>query len=568
MIKPITKYKGCMKLSAIGDALGWMTEFTESKQSLLSYFGTEIIDMYYPWTKYSGGRFYGYKDKIASGSYSDDTQMVLCIARCIGKDGKVDNERFVNEELRDWLLYQRGAGHTLKTAAKNLQKHSIRWYSNFYKDKTTDYRQAGANGAAMRMLPIALTNIGDEEKCLHQIFLNSIITHGHPRAIIGAMLYGYSLSLIITLQPKNFSWESFLTRLGLEFPRIIAINNFMNDKIIVEWIKKWDEGNPTLFKRTYDQTITEVVKLLRKIFISIKHNFGDKAALKELGCYEKESKGSGTCTVAAGLYYALKYSNEPTLAIINSVNSIGSDTDSIAAFAGGLLGALHGQNIIPAKWRSIQDATYIEDLAKRLLSISEDKYCKENKNSLRPTSFENDKFNIDDELCMNSLGIGKILNIDKQPTVTKGKYNLILDVNFECGQSVRIVKMFNYIVDNNQVKEQYKKDIIKKELASIQKIPTLHGVGLQRVLCLNEETKSNISQIAVTELKANDNMIAHMHVGMEIFFIIEKGRCIFTINGKEIIAKAGSYFQLPVGVKYSIKAIKDTRMITINVQYK
>lgn len=563
MIKPITKYKGSLKLSAIGDALGWMTEFAESRQSLWSHFGTGIIDKYYSWTKRSGGRFYGYTDNITSGSYSDDTQMALCLARCIGKEGKVDNERFVKEELRDWLMYQRGAGHTVKTAAKNLQKRSIRWYGNFYKDKTIDYRQAGANGAAMRMLPIALTNIGDEKECAHQIFLNSIITHGHPRAIIGAMLYGYSLSVIITLQPDVFSWENFLTRLGLQFSNVVAISNFLDDKIIAEWIEKWDEGNPTHFKRTYDNTIAEVVELLRKIFLALKRNYEDEVTLKELGCYEKESKGSGTCTVAAGLYYALKYSSEPTLAIINAVNAIGSDTDSIAAFAGGLLGALHGQSAIPAKWQSIQDASYLDDLAERLLAVSEDNYSKENRRMLVPSSLDKDTFNINDEFCMNSLGIGKIANVDKQPTVTKGKYNLILDVQFECGQSVKIVKMFNYSADNNETKKQNKKVASMKELASIQQIPTSHGIGFKKVLCLKEETESNITQIAITELKAGDNVATHVHADIEEFFIIEEGKCSFTIDGKKIIVKTGSYIQMPAGVKHSIRAITDVKMITI-----
>ena len=33
-MKAETKYKGSLKLAAIGDALGWMTEFEKSKSSL------------------------------------------------------------------------------------------------------------------------------------------------------------------------------------------------------------------------------------------------------------------------------------------------------------------------------------------------------------------------------------------------------------------------------------------------------------------------------------------------------------------------------------------------------
>ena len=33
-MKAETKYKGSLKLAAIGDALGWMTEFEKSKESV------------------------------------------------------------------------------------------------------------------------------------------------------------------------------------------------------------------------------------------------------------------------------------------------------------------------------------------------------------------------------------------------------------------------------------------------------------------------------------------------------------------------------------------------------
>ncbi len=84
----------------------------------------------------------------------------------------------------------RGAGRTIKNAAKRLSEvQSSRWYDNFFSKftigKTTiDYRECGANGAAMRILPIALAN-GKWDKIKEGIFGNNIITHGHTRAILG-----------------------------------------------------------------------------------------------------------------------------------------------------------------------------------------------------------------------------------------------------------------------------------------------------------------------------------------------------------------------------------------------
>lgn len=192
----ISKYKGSIKLSAIGDALGWITEFERNTTSLREKYGVERIEKFYTWKRYVGGRFYGYLDNIKEGSYSDDTQLLLSVARSIEKKGNVNQDYFAKIELANWLEYARGGGRTVKTAAEKIQRKSVKWFSNFYKFKVNgesyDYRQSGANGAAMRVLPIALANLGDTDKIKEEIFCNSIVTHGHPRAILGAMLYGYT----------------------------------------------------------------------------------------------------------------------------------------------------------------------------------------------------------------------------------------------------------------------------------------------------------------------------------------------------------------------------------------
>ena len=220
-MKPETKYKGSIKLSAIGDALGWITEFEKNTLSLKEKFGTERIDKFYSWKKPVGGRFYGFIDNINAGSYSDDTQLLLAVARSIKKDGSLDHNYFAKIELPNWLDYARGGGRTVKTAADKISRKSVKWYNNFYNFKVNginyDYKNSGANGAAMRVLPIALANLGDVEKIKEEIFCNSIITHGHPRAILGAMLYGYAINQIIMYRPEDFNWDKYITQIGTDF---------------------------------------------------------------------------------------------------------------------------------------------------------------------------------------------------------------------------------------------------------------------------------------------------------------------------------------------------------------
>lgn len=448
-MKPETRYKGSIKLSAIGDALGWLTEFEKTTDSLRQKYGTEKIEEFFEWKKNVGGRFYGFTDNIKAGSYSDDTQLLLAVARSIKKDGTLDHDYFSKVELPNWLDYARGGGRTVKTAANKISRKSVKWYSNFYNFKVNgenyDYRQSGANGAAMRVLPIALANLGNIEKIKEEIFCNSIITHGHPRALLGAMLYGYAVNQIIVFRPDDFNWENYITQIGIDFPTKFEIT-FKDKSEIREWLKEWNKSSSVSFEKLYSETIIETQNQLRFIYNSLKQNLSDKETLIKIGCFDPTTKGSGIATVLAGIYLAAKYHNDPLQAITESVNALGSDTDSIAAFTGGLIGALHGQSIIPDKWKTVQDISYLDSIAEKLLSISEDRLVEENKYT--PTGLkllnnpDKDNFKINETIEFVPLGKGKIDSIDRQPTITKGKYNLIVHVNFDIGQSCLISKLF------------------------------------------------------------------------------------------------------------------------------
>lgn len=449
-MKPETKYKGSIKLSAIGDALGWITEFEKSQHSLKEKFGTERIENFYTWKKTVGGRFYGFIDTIKAGSYSDDTQLLLAVARSIKKDGNLDHNYFAKIELANWLDYARGGGRTVKTAADKISRKSTKWFNNFYNFKVNgenyDYKQSGANGAAMRVLPIALANLGNTEKIKEEIFCNSIITHGHPRAILGAMLYGYAVNQIIVYRPEDFNWENYITQIGLGFPKKFELS-FVNKIEIREWLKEWNKSSNKTFESVYAETITETQNQLRFVYQSIKQNTPVQETLKKIGCFDPATKGSGIATVVAGIYLATKFHDKPLEAVIQSVNALGSDTDSIAAFTGGLVGALHGHSIIPDRWKTVQDIEYLDKVAERLLAISEDS-LEENS---QPTSTnlkllnspKKDDFNLDEQIEFIPLGKGKISFIDRQATLTKGKYNLLLEALLDNGQSILVSKLFD-----------------------------------------------------------------------------------------------------------------------------
>ncbi len=231
------KFKGALIFSAIGDALGWSQEFRRHAKE-------EVRD-FISWKKLIGGRWWGYHDTIQMGSYSDDTQLTLSVARCINEFGDFDLERFSFLELPLWLTYQRGGGMSIKIAAKEMLKKKIKHpIFNFYSQKRgnriIDYRNAGANGAAMRILPIALVNSLTEHniKLLNDIWFNTITTHGHPRAILGSVLFGF---LIKSLIYTEFEKKKFLKYIQ----QIIQISYepAKENKMIIKWKNIWNDHN-------------------------------------------------------------------------------------------------------------------------------------------------------------------------------------------------------------------------------------------------------------------------------------------------------------------------------------
>jgi len=438
-------------LSAIGDALGWMTEFEKTLESIENKYETSAIGAFYNWEKYVGGRFNGYLDKIKAGSYSDDTQLLLSVARSIKPDGSLDNYYFSKIELPAWLLYARGAGRTIKNAARKIERKSAQWNSNFFTYKagktTLDYKDSGANGAAMRILPIALANHKKEEKIKEQIFANSIVTHGHPRAIAGAILYGIAVNSILKFEKNKFGYEEFLTEIGKNIESKFELS-FLHKEEYLSWLNEWNKNSNSKFEDIYEKTVIEILNYLRETYKFLRDNKDTKDALKSFGCYSPETKGSGVSTVVAGIYLACKFFDKPETAIISAVNSIGTDTDSIAAFTGGLIGALYSEIMIPKKWTSIQDAAYLEKMAVNLYLIS----CRELKSeesefllnsTIEVKEIESDEYNIGDDFLFNPLGKGVVKNIDRQKTLTSGKYNLILDVEFGIGQTCRFSKLLD-----------------------------------------------------------------------------------------------------------------------------
>jgi len=353
-----SKYKYAFLLSAVGDSLGWPLEFSKRKKS-------KIVETFYPWKKTIGGKWWGYIDEIKAGEYSDDTQLNLAVARAINSKGEFDPEYFAYLELPLWLGYERGGGTSLKTAAKNLLKKKFLWNSNFYKTSRANYFLAGANGSAMRNLPIALLGINNEKKFTIDSFKNAIITHGHPRAIVGSLLIGSTI--IFFLKKKEIKLNEYL-----DYIRDILNNSLetaKKDKIITNWITYVNKCGA--FNTKYKETIKEAEHFLLNIKKYLTKE--DPEFYEFTKAFKREFKGSGITTTVVAIYMAIKYLEKPYGAIIKSINMLGSDTDTIGNFVGSILGAYYGEKLKESQLYElilqIQDKKYFETIAEMLFKI-------------------------------------------------------------------------------------------------------------------------------------------------------------------------------------------------------
>lgn len=355
---------GSLVAGASADALGWPTEFMRSPAALTRLTGEARMTDYVGWRKTVGGRFNAYIDYIGPGEYSDDTQLTLAVARSLSPDGTLDNDYFAKYELPAWLTYSRGAGRTITAAAKKAARSRTPWYANFFIDGKLDYRQSGANGAAMRVSPIALAHLNEAPR-FGDAFANAITTHGHPRAHVGAVLLVAAVHEAVKRRLEHEEIDGFnetVFELVSHFNPTDGPSN-----AVAEWLSEWERTGGS-YERGWLETLTEVRELLEP------RRADDSAELmRSLGCFDRATKGSGTSTVAAAVHLVNRFGHDLEGAVVEAVSAVPADTDTIGAFVGAIAGAYAGYEAIPERWTArLQDHGYLISIAQALASFAAD----------------------------------------------------------------------------------------------------------------------------------------------------------------------------------------------------
>lgn len=364
-ISLIAKGQGAFLGAAVGDALGWPQEPEAKRADKKNAFSAESpVNEFQQWVRKSGGQYFPHEEVILAGEYSDDTQLILCTARSL-LYGEQWWHHFTKRELPTWTRYERGGGGATKRAAQKWLAGQEPWYS-VDKDKK-QYFDAGGNGVAMRIMPHCLLGATETDfgKIAKNIVANGVCTHGHPRALVGALAYGFAV------------WAAFQNTGTLLYGAIIekvlsGVNSWSLlpdlDNICPNWRRSALEVSGGQYEKNWQNTVTEMLHLLELCQKGMKQGAlsVERDILTQLECFEKSMKGAGTVTAAASMFLASRFAAEPFHGILEAGFASGADTDTLASMTGGILGALAGIECLGNRAEEVQDARYIRELGERL----------------------------------------------------------------------------------------------------------------------------------------------------------------------------------------------------------
>ncbi len=293
---------------AIADALGVPVEFCQR---------TELVE-----SPVIGMRGYGTFD-VPAGTWSDDTSMSLCALEVL-TDGICDFDRIMIN-FGKWLMGEEftangemfDVGIACKNAIIDYHAHHLSWFEC---GQTSEY--SNGNGSLMRIHPFVLYLLTKDkmisEKNIQLIFEASALTHAHMRSKIGCGIYACVLEAIIKEPTKSSIY------LGLAKANELFSN----------------EDEFSHYSRIFESNFNELMSDEIKTDGYIVHTF--EAAL-----------------------WCLLTTDDYKSCVLKAVN-LGEDTDTVAAIAGGLAGALYGYDSIPAEWlNTLLRRDYIDEMCRR-----------------------------------------------------------------------------------------------------------------------------------------------------------------------------------------------------------
>lgn len=311
MAAMLSRYQGCIVGLAVGDALGRPTEFIRNMDELRESFGPEgVTDFVANWHP--------------AGTFTDDTQMSLCVARALIRSGHLDLDDLMTDMAGEFVAWNRSPdnnrapGITCRVGCENLE-NGVPW-------RRAGVAESKGCGSAMRTAPIGLYLAHDETQLIEIAVASSLLTHGHPIALASAA----ATSLLV-------SWAVHDTPPG-DYPRRLA-----------EVMRRMDGGS----------AVARLVERIPELMDRRPQDVLRAGILGEAWVAEE--------AVASALYCFCRTPTDYRSTVLAGANTVG-DSDSIACIAGAISGAYNGLDAIPGHWRGkVEDSAYLHDVGEGLL---------------------------------------------------------------------------------------------------------------------------------------------------------------------------------------------------------
>lgn len=353
--------RNSMLWAAYADALGFVSELVTEK-ALARRTNGAALDRLMAWTRRVGGRG-GVEVELPAGCWSDDPQLRMAVSRAIGCHG-FDVEAFARVEVPIWRSYALGGGRATKAAAANLGRPKVLWYANTFRGWT----DAGGNGAAMRVQPHVWASSELDGDYMLDVITDSVCTHGHPRAIVGACFHAATLAHCLRdgTVPDPSRWEEIAVGLT-DAPALIEGHRSLGPT----WVVLWEQETGKRLRDAWRGTVDELCKAIGRVADSANgaESTSDvyRGISTRLGLTGRDQRGSGILTSVAAVALAAA-AVDPHDAAVVAANEIGTDTDTIATMAGALLGACDVATEPPEE---PLDVDYLLREADRLVSVSQ-----------------------------------------------------------------------------------------------------------------------------------------------------------------------------------------------------
>ncbi len=251
------------------------------------------------------------------GTISDDTQLTVATARSVDDDGSYDAEKF-QQQLSRWTKYAIGPGRATMQAARGGRRGEDR----------RDFDSQG-NGAAMRVVPLAIAFRNEPERAIEAVRLNAAATHPNAEAIAGAEATARILMWLLELDGDAAIDANELVETAL--PRTTS-----------EDLEDWESRLRSAVSRDADG--------------------GGLAAVGTTGWVKQ--------TIPAVVYLLTRHADDIEGALAE-LWACGGDVDTIAALYLACIGAWKGTRAFDTKLiDSLQGAAVLAEEASRLVAIS------------------------------------------------------------------------------------------------------------------------------------------------------------------------------------------------------